>query len=73
MNTYLKYFIAVILGVFILSIFIPMYPLSIKKGWHGGVPGKGEFCGIVYLPECDEKETVWFTFFNFINAKKFNY
>ncbi len=73
MNAYIKYLIMSILGIFILSLIVPVYPLSVKKGWHGGVPGRGEFCGVIYLPECDEKEVAWFTLFDFINAKKFNH
>jgi hypothetical protein len=45
---------AILLYIFIyliLGIFFPILPFPVKNGWHGV---GGEFCGIVYQPECDK-------------------
>ena len=53
----MKKFLIIIFAVIILSFFIPIVPFIVKKGFNGI---GGEFCGIVYSPECDQATVKFF-------------
>ena len=43
----------------VLGIFFPIIPFPVKTGWHGV---GGEFCGIVYSPQCDKDSVRFMTY-----------
>ncbi len=55
----MKFFLLIILTFLILGIWFPVVPFPVKNGWHGV---GGEFCGIVYQPECDKDKLGFFTY-----------
>jgi len=51
MKKILIIFLVIIVGLSILGFFLPIVPVHVTGGYHGR---GGEWCGIVYNPECDK-------------------
>ncbi len=48
----------ILILIVIIGFFAPIIPVRVKNGFNGI---GGEFCGIVYHPECDQISTRFFT------------
>ena len=64
----MKKFLIVIVVLFLISFFIPVFPFVVKKGFNGI---GGEFCGIVYYPECDQNTVKFFKITEVIKIIKY--
>ena len=54
----MKIIFAIILVWVVSGIFFPTIPFPVKNGWHSA---GGEFCGIVYRPDCDKTSVKFVT------------
>ena len=60
----MKYVFGSIIVLLLLGFWFPIIPFPVQKGWHGV---GGEFCGIVYNPDCSKITIKFLTYKEIIN------
>jgi len=55
----MKFILGIIIVILVLGIWFPVIPFPVARGWHGV---GGEFCGIVYTPDCSQDTIRFFTY-----------